>query len=69
MSTASLKSRIRASRESDSVSHATDTSDDLLTIAEVHAYALDEFSVSTLISFFKLLDRWDRERKSNAKKM
>jgi hypothetical protein len=27
---------------------------------------LDEVSVSTLISFFEILDRWDREAKHNA---
>jgi hypothetical protein len=30
---------------------------------------LDDFSVSALIRFFEVLDRWDREAKDNAKTM
>jgi hypothetical protein len=35
--------------------------------AQIHE--LDDFAVSLLLSFFKLLDRWDREVEHNAEIM
>lgn len=36
---------------------------------EVSIDALADIDIKTLVSFFKLLDRWDRERQRNAKTM
>ena len=36
---------------------------------ESNTAVLDDFSVSVLISFFEVLDRWDREPRGNAKTM
>jgi hypothetical protein len=49
---------------------ATVLSNDQLNAEQIEVTArggdLDEVSVSTLISFFEILDRWDREAKHNA---
>jgi hypothetical protein len=38
-------------------------------LREAQIHELDEFTVSLLLSFFKLLDRWDREVERNAEVM
>ena len=36
---------------------------------EAHIDELDDFDISILVRFFKLLDRWDREVERNAEVM
>jgi len=38
-------------------------------LRETQIHELDDSAVSMLLSFFKLLDRWDREVERNAKVM
>jgi hypothetical protein len=38
-------------------------------LREAQTNELDDFAVSLLLSFFKLLDRWDREVEHNAEIM